>query len=101
MALWLTQSFPRIEELVAFLNARNMTSEQFKVVAGQDPRGARVFFLLYTDDASPSPRGERRAAAGLVSRSAEPDPVGAGTAVEQAEAIIQEHEQEQKPETED
>lgn len=92
MALWLTQSFPRLEELVAFLNTRNMVSTQFKIVTGQDPRGSQVYFLIYTDEASPASGGERQAAAELLTESAEGSSIGAGTAVEQAEAIIHEHE---------
>jgi hypothetical protein len=92
MALWLTQSFPRLEELVAFLNARNMASTQFKIVAGQDPRGAHLYYLVYTDEESPPSGGARHTAAELLPEPAEGNSIRAGTAVEQAEAIIHDHE---------
>lgn len=95
MALWLSRSFPRIEELVAFVNVQELTSEQFKIVNGVEPRGAQVFFLVYTEEVPPHSGGERMLTAELMPAVAETAPSETGSAVEQAEQIIHDHEAEE------
>ncbi|HEV2109450.1 MAG TPA: hypothetical protein VGR16_14420 [Thermomicrobiales bacterium] len=95
MALWLSRSFPRIEDLVAFVNVQELASEQFKIVSGVEPRGAQVFFLIYTDEAPPHRGGARMLTAEVMPAAARTSPSETGSAVEQAEQIIHDHEVEE------
>lgn len=91
MTLWLTRPFPRIDEVVAFLNEQGLSAEQFKLVSGRDPRGAQVFHVVYTDEATPHPPSRRMVEADLLPVLGQGEGGAAGEAVEQAEAIIQAH----------
>lgn len=95
MVLWLTQTFPRVTELVDFVNERGLAALQFKVVSARDARGAEEFYLLYTEEASPTSPAQQMVEADLLPVLGEGEGGAAGEAVEQAQAIIQAHEGEE------
>lgn len=97
MALWLTRTFPRIAELVDFVNEQGLDARQFKVVGASDPRGADLFHLLYTEEPVPAPPDQLMVEADLMPVLGEGEGGEAGVAVEQAEAIIQAHDGEETP----
>lgn len=97
MALWLTRAFPRVADLVGFVNEQGFNAQQFKVVATTDAHGAGEFHLLYTEEAPSLSPEERMVEADLLPVLGEGEGGAAGEAVEQAEAIIQAHDGEEPP----
>lgn len=97
MTLWLSRAFPRIDELLGFVNAEGLSGHQFKIVAAHDSRGAELYHLVYTNEAPSSSPERRMVEADLMPVLGEGEGGDAGEAVEQAEAIIQAHDGEETP----
>lgn len=82
--MWVSERFPTIDLLLAFLNDRRIRADRCKIVAVTEPGGTRLFHLLHQPD--DDPMLELAAVA-----QAEADPLAGGDiddAVDAAEAII-------------
>ena len=88
--MWMTESFASVELLVAFLNDRGLTGDDFKLAVAHDAAGAEVFHLLYR--LAPGGGATLVAVAEVESPALEESRADAvAGALDAAEAIIHDH----------